>query len=213
MRILASLLTLLALVTPAEAQRATATPGVERKLTSLVVQSEDFRTLAFVSIQYGQAAWRPEYSKELEAPSGSNYTQLGKGHWTSLDTIAPIEIAGVRLEAGCYFLGLRFDAGGGAYLLAFDAVQAMKDGMLPGSTPLYTGEKKPIASAKLDLSREGVKQEAPSLVLELTSDGKDARRAVLAIRWGNAMASAPVVLHIVGEKDVVRGDKEPVEKK
>lgn len=213
MRILVSLLTFLALAAAAAAQRATASPQVERRQTHLVVQTEDHRTLAFVSIQYGQAAWRPEYSKELESPSGSNYTQLGKGFWTSLDTIAAIEIGGVKLEAGCYFLGLRVEAGGGVHLLVFDAVQAMKDGMLPGSTPLYAGEKKPIATAKLELAREDEKQVAPVLVLELSPDEKDARRALLAIRWGNAVASAPLVLHPVGEKDAVRGQQESVEKK
>lgn len=213
MRILASLFTLLALATSALAQRAAASPQLERKQVQLVVHGENVPPPAFVSIQYGQAAWRPDYAKELESPSGSNYTQLGKGFWTSLDTIAPIEIAGVRIEAGCYFLALRIDAAGGAHLLVFDAVQTMKDGLLPGSTPLYTGEKKPIAAAKLDLVRGDEKAAAPMLLLELTPDEKDTRRAVLAIRWGNVVASAPVALHHVGEKDAVRGQKESVEKK
>lgn len=213
MRILESLFLLFALATAAAAQRATASAQIERKQTHLVVHVEGAPPPAFVSLQYGQAAWRPEYSKELESPSGANYTQLGKGYWTSLDTIAPIEIAGVRLEAGCYFLGLRVEAGGGVHLLVFDAVQTLKDGLLPGSTPLYTGAKKPVASAKLDLVRTDDKQAAPMLVLELTPDAQDARRAVLAIRWGNAVASAPVVLHLVGAKDAARGQKESVEKK
>ena len=51
------------------------------------------------------------------------------------------------------------------------------------------------------------------LLLELTPDEKDTRRAVLAIRWGNVVASAPVTLRHVGEKDAVRGQKESVEKK
>jgi hypothetical protein len=208
MRILAPLLILLSLPPSAAAQRTTVSPQIERKLVSVVVQAEDARTIASVSIQYGQAAWRPEYGKELEAPSASKYTQLGKGHWTSLDTMAPIEIAGVRIEAGCWFLGLRVDAEGGAHLLVFDAVQAMRDGLLPGSTPLYTGEKKPIASAKLDVVRGGATEEAPLLVLEFTADEGDARHAAFAIRWGNAVASAPVVLHVIGEDGAMDGQRE-----
>ncbi len=212
MRILAPLLILITLAPSAAAQRTTVSPQFERKLVSVVVQAEDSRTIASVSIQYGQAAWRPEYGKELEAPSASKYVQLGKGHWTSLDTMAPIEIAGARIEAGCWFLGLRIDAEGGAHLLIFDAVQAMRDGLLPGSTPLYTGDKKPIATAKLDLARGVAKEEAPLLVLEFTADERNARRAVFAIRWGDAVASAPVVLHVVGEGDAVRGRNEPVKR-
>lgn len=212
MRRLALFLTLLSLTAAVVAQRTAASPPIERKLANLVVHAEDSRTIACVSVQYGQAAWRPEYGKELESAAGSNYMRLGKGHWTSLDTIAPIEIAGVRIEAGCYFLGLRVDAGGGCHLLVFDAVQAMKDGLLPGSTPLYTGDKKPIASAKLDLVRDAAKPVAPLLVLEFVPDSKDAGRAVFVIRWGSAAASAPVVLHVVGEVDAARGPRSPVEK-
>jgi len=75
----------------------------------------------------------------LEKLQGSNYSRLGKNWWITFDTVGTLEIGGTKIDAGSYYLGLAVGKDGAFSLLVFDSQHAMKSGLLPYSTALYTG--------------------------------------------------------------------------
>lgn len=198
---------LLALVPSLPAQRAPATPEATRAVTSLVVSAPDQPPQAAVSISYGQPVWRLEYDTALPLPA-SNYMRLGVGWWTTLDTIGPIEIGGVRIEAGSYFLGLATAADGAFSLQVFDSRQTMKARLLSASSALYRGEGKPEAKAPLTFAKGALPEAATKLQIELAAAaGADPTAATLSIRWGKHQLSAAVRLHLDAGKAPTGGAK------
>src|SRR5690606_8160752 len=104
------LLSLATVVTLAEPQGADG-PDAGRKASTVLVQSATFATEAAVSIGFSQPAWRDSYDDMLPELTG-RYLRLGNGWWSTLDTIGTIEIGGVRVAPGSYFLGLTRAADG-----------------------------------------------------------------------------------------------------
>ncbi|MEQ1634343.1 MAG: hypothetical protein ABL997_18320 [Planctomycetota bacterium] len=199
-RPLAFLLAVLALASAASSQRVAGGPDAERKGSTVIVYSDSFQTLAAVSISYSQPTWQDGYANQLESLKGTNYTRLGKGWWTSLDTVGLIEIGGTKLEAGSYYLGLRVDNDDKWSLLVFDSRQAMKDALQPGTTALYTGEKKPIVSMPLTFTRDASKDVVAKMEIEITADQKAPSNGRFSIRWGKHELSAKVVFHLAEPK-------------
>ena len=194
-----------ALVAPAAppvspAQQVTGGHDADRQATSLVVSSEQFETLAAVSISWGAAPWRDGYDATIDVLRGSHYSRLGNGWWTTFDTIGAVEIGGTRIEAGSWYLGLAVDAEGAFRLLIYDSKEVMKARLLPGTTALYTGAAQPVASAPLSFARDLLQEPAAALAIAITADPKAPTTGQLAIRWGKHELSAPVVLHLAGAK-------------
>ena len=200
MRILASAFLLFALTTLAPAQRVSAGPDPDRTATTVSISAEDHTLLAAASISYGKATWRESFEPQMDSVKGSSYCQLGKGWWTTFDTVSTVDIGGVKVEAGSYYLGVRFAEDGAMSLLVFDARQAMKDGLLPRTTALYTGEKKPVAVVPMAFARSAGKDVAAKLGIEFTADEKDPSKGKLVMRWGPFEATAAVGFQFVGAK-------------
>lgn len=174
----------------------------DRKASSVFVFSDSMETLAGVSIGYGQAIWRDGYDGMLEQLKGSNYSRLGTGGWTTLDTIGALDIGGTRIEAGSYYLGLAVDKDGAFSLLVFDSTQTMKAGLLPSTTALYRGEAKAMTKAPVTLARGSLKDVVTRLEIEITADENKPATGKLSIRWGKHELSAPVAFHLAAAKGV-----------
>ncbi len=172
----------------------------DRRSSSVFVSSEQFETLAAVSIGYGAAPWRDGYDATIDALRGSHYSRLGNGWWTTFDTIGAVEIGGTRLEAGSYYLGLAVDAEGAFSLLFYDSAQAMKARLLPGTTALYTGGAQPEASAPLAFARDSLKEPPAALAIAIAADPQAPTTGKLSIRWGTHELSAPVRFDLAGAK-------------
>lgn len=200
MRIFASAFLIFALTSLVPAQRVSAGPDPDRTATTIAISSEERTLLAAASISYGKATWREEFEGQLQSVKGSNYCQLGKGWWTTFDTVTTVEIGGVKVEAGSYYLGVRFAEDGAISLLVFDARQAMKHGLLPRATALYTGEKKAVVVVPMTFARSTDKSVSAKLGIELTADEKDPSKGKLVMRWGPFEASAALAFHFVGAK-------------
>lgn len=188
------------------APQAQATAEVNRIATTLVVSPPEQPPQAAVSICYGPATWRDGYDAMLPKLAG-NYTRLGVGWWTTLDTIGPIEIGGVRLEAGSYFLGLAVAADGAFRLLVFDSRQTMQLRLLPATTALYRGEGKPVAKAPLVFAKDSLPAVVEKLQIELAGTAADPMAGTLSIRWGKHQLSAVLRLHLDAGKPASGGAK------
>lgn len=190
--IFAVVLVTLVTFAPLRAQQVSNGQVADRKATQVTVLADDSAVLAAVSIGYGASPWRASYGSMLAQLKGSNYSRLGAGWWTTLDTIGPIEIGRTRIEAGSYYLGLRVDRDGAFHLLLFDSKRTMQQRLLPASTPLYTGAAKADLAAPLAFVENARKGAAAQLAIEITADQKHPTQGTLTIRWGPHEATAPV---------------------
>ena len=201
--------TLMALVfAPAlQAQQVSGGPEPDRKASTVFVSTDSHETLAGVSIGYSQPTWQDSYDGMLDGLKGSNYTRLGKGWWTTFDTVGTLEIGGTKIEAGSYYLGLAVDKDGAFSLLIFDSKQAMKTGLLPFTSALYRGDAKAEAKAPLTLAKDSLKEVVGKMEIEIAADKQDPATGRFSIRWGKHELSAPVRFHFAGAKDATAPKK------
>ncbi len=192
---------------PLPAQQVSSGQDADRKATHATVLADDSTVLAAVSVGYGASPWRASYGSMLAQLKGSNYSRLGSGWWTTLDTIGAIEIGGIRIEAGSYYLGLRVDRDGAFHLLLFDSKQAMQQRLLPASTPLYTGAAKADLAAPLAFVEDAHKGAVAQLAIEIATDSKHPTQGTLKIRWGPHEATAPVKFELGAGTKAADGKK------
>ncbi|HEX6813199.1 MAG TPA: hypothetical protein VF384_16365 [Planctomycetota bacterium] len=197
---LAVTLAALTFVPALQAQQVSGGPDPERKASTFFISNDSHETLAGVFISYSPAEWQESYNDMLATLAGSNYTRLGKGWWTSFETVGTVEIGGTKIEAGSYFLGLAVDKDGAFSLLVFDSKHTLKAGLLPSTTALYTGEARPETKAPLTLAKDSLKEHVVKLEVEIAADKKDPASGRFSIRWGKHELSAPLKFHLAGAK-------------
>jgi len=206
-RLLAATLAALTFVDTPPAQQVNGGPDPDRKASTLSVSTANFEVLAAVSISYSQPTWQDSYNGMLDGLKGSNYSRLGKGWWTTLDTVGLVEIGGTKIEAGSYYLGLAVGKDGAFSLLLFDSRQTMKKGLLPGSTPLYRGDASAEIKAPLTLAKDSLKEVVVKMEIEMTVDKQDPSSGKLSIRWGKHELSAPVKFDLTATRGTVSPKK------
>jgi hypothetical protein len=203
---LAATLAAVALVSSLWAQQVFGGPDPDRRASTVFVSTDKSETLAAASISYSQADWHDDYDGLMEKLKGA-YTRLGRNWWTTLDTIGALEIGGTKIDAGSYYLGLAVGQDGAFRLLVFDSMRAMKSGLLPAATALYTGEAKADFTAPLTLAKNSLKNVVVQLEIEITADKKDPATGDFSIRWGKHELSAPVRFHLARTQDAAAPKK------
>ncbi len=201
-----SVLVVLGLCACACAQRVSGTADAERRATEVILSDESAGVLAGVCISYTQPIWRKGYEDFLTAMQG-RYTRLGNGFWTTLDTVGPLQIGGVAVAAGSYYLGLRIGKDAAVSLLLFDSRQTMQARLLPGSTPLYTGEAMPQIVVPLTFAQNVRKDEVSKLAIELSADASEPSKGSLVIRWGRHELKAAVHFELAASKPTATDKK------
>jgi hypothetical protein len=205
--ILAATLAAVTFVPVRQAQQVSGGPDPDRKASTVFVFTDHSETLAGASISYSQAEWRDSHESMLEQLRGGLYMRLGKGWWTTFDTIGTLEIGGTKIDAGSYYLGLAVSEDGAFRLLLFDSRQAMKSGLLPFTTALYRGEAKAEITAPLTFARNSLKEVVVKMEIEITAENDDPATGRFSIRWGKHELSAPVKFHFAGAKDATAPKK------
>lgn len=173
---------------------------MERRASTLVVSSPEEGLRAAVAVDYTPSVWRGHYDAQIEHLEGG-YTRLGTGWWTTFDTASAIDLGGVRIAPGSYFLGMRIGSGMAFSLLLFDSTKAMQAHLLPTTTALYRGDAKPDFQVPMTFARGGLATSAARLAIELIGSAKDRTSARLSIRWGKHELSAPVTLDLLDVAD------------
>jgi hypothetical protein len=198
--LLATTLAILAFVPVLPSQQVRGGPDPDRKACNVFVFNDNREALAGASMSYSQPTWKDSYNGMLAELQG-NYARLGKNWWTTFDTVGALEIGGTKLEAGSYYLGLFVDKDGAFSLLIFDSKQAMKAGLLPFTTALYTGEAKADARAPLTFAKDSLQEVVVKMEIEIAADKKNPTTGKFSIRWGKHELSAPVKFQLAGAKD------------
>jgi hypothetical protein len=183
------------------AQQVFGGPDPDRKSSTVFVSTESRGAFAAVSISYTPPDWRDSYNETLEKLPSADYMRLGKGWWTTFDTVGALEIGGTKIEAGSYYLGLAVGKDGAFSLLVFDSKRAMKTGLLAHTSALYRGEIKADAVAPLTLAKDSLKDVVVKMAIEIAADEKHPATGRFSIRWGKHELSAPVKFHLDGPKE------------
>ncbi len=184
------------------AQQVVGGPDPDRRAATLFVFDDDGTPATGIAVGYSQAEWRAEY-ESMVTTLRCHYARLGKNWWTTFDTVTALEIGGVRVAAGSYYLGIAVDDDGSFHLLLFASDRAMKAGLLPWTTALYRGETKADLRAPLSLGKDALEVAASELEIAVTADPESTTRGKLAIRWGRHELSAPVNLRPAPAKAIV----------
>jgi hypothetical protein len=188
------------------AQQVGGGPDPDRRGATLFVSADDGTTAAGIAIGYTPAQWRAQY-EEMLTTLRCHYARLGRNWWATFDTVTALEIGGVRVAAGSYYLGIAVDDDGSFRLLLFASDKAMKAGLLPWSTALYRGDAKADVRTPMSLGKDALEVAVPELEIAITAAAESTTRGELSIRWGRHELSAPVNLRPAPTKAIPGDDK------
>lgn len=141
-------------------------------------------------IDYGMPPWKDEYEQTLARDVVGRRWRLGKDFWTTLDSNVDVQIAGVAVPAGQYYLVLSAPAKDTFHLVLLDAakIRAQKlDGFQAEST---TG------GIEVPLRHQTTEDVARQLDIDLHPDAESVTKAELRIRFGPHALTAPLKLAI-----------------
>ena len=144
-----------------------------------------------LNLDFGQPAWQPSYEAFLSRPSGVRW-RFGENFWTTLDTNIPLEIAGVQLDVGQYYLVLENSKAEGLRLIALDPQEIRKQRLDAYQAPETTG------GIAIPLDHDKVGSPATRLQIDLRVDRSEKHRADLVIRFGPHVLTAPVLMQPAG---------------
>lgn len=180
----------LSLSIPAFAQKVQVFGGAAARASSSIILFGD-DMMAGLTMTYGQPAWQPEYDTMLDKLKG-RLNRLGKDMWTTFLTTVPVEIGGVKVEAGSYVVGLMCDKDGNFHLALLDATKAAKAGTLPFGEQKWT----PDALCPLTLNKGGSKESADKMTMTLAADAKDPANGTFTLAWGKHTLTGALKLHL-----------------
>ena len=134
-----------------------------------------------VAIEYGLADWKPGYMESFKKMK-HRYWRLGRDHWTNLDLRAAVDIGGIPVEAGYYYLAVHMDTQGKWYLELLDPDRMSAQGI----DAWHLNRRKVPAGIRVPLEGQVVKDVARVLQIKLHLIDKavDRRKALLEIRFG-----------------------------
>lgn len=120
----------LSMVSPSFAQLPV--HGTEERVSTRVAWLRGVARPVEVRIDYGAAAWRPDYEREVAAKRERVF-RLGGGGWATLHTGAELRVGKRRLPAGIWYLALHRDADAKWSLAVFESAKVLRHGILPSS--------------------------------------------------------------------------------
>lgn len=76
------------------------------------------RSTGGLALNYNTVQWREDYARRLETILQGKIWRLGKHFWSNFDTNLPVEMGGVAVDPGYYYLGLQRSQDGSRWSLA-----------------------------------------------------------------------------------------------
>ncbi|MEO6593748.1 MAG: hypothetical protein ABIP94_03235 [Planctomycetota bacterium] len=140
-----------------------------------------------VAVDFGRQRWQPAHAKFLRPPGGPRW-RFGENFWTSLDTNMQLELGGVLVEPGQYYLVLENVDEKGPQLVLLDPQEVRRRRLDAFEASKTTGGQ------RVPLAASASEQSASGLDIELVVDGKQGDRGELRIRFGPHLMTAPLVM-------------------
>lgn len=138
-----------------------------------------------VVIDYGAPTWKDSYSSQIENMAGRRW-RLGSNFWTVLDTNVDLEVAGVKVPAGAYYLTAEI-TDDGKYLLAFNDPAEIRKKKLDAFQA-----QKTEGGIVVGLEHSETDEVADKLEITLVPDEQHTTKADLVIHFGPHRFTAPV---------------------
>jgi quercetin dioxygenase-like cupin family protein len=147
-----------------------------------------------VEIDHGLPNWNPAYEsflagKAVGAGPPVKRWRFGQNFWTRLDSNIDLEIGGVALRAGDYYLVLEHDPQHGLRLVALDPEEIRGKRLDAFQAPRTQG------GIVMPLRHESDLPVADRLAIRLALDAARSDEAELEIRFGPHRLTAPVTMH------------------
>lgn len=140
-----------------------------------------------LAIDYGRPRWQPAFGKFVQKAGGPRW-RFGENFWTTLDTNIPLQLGGVDVAPGLYYLALQHPAANGVQLVLLDPDEVRARRLDAYEVPKTTGGiVVTMKAATSDLV-------ADELEVELTVDTKTKDTGALTIRFGPHVLTAPLVM-------------------
>ncbi len=169
------------------------TPVTERKGARLALFSQS-GSPGQLAIDYGPVLWKDSYDQKVGDPAfAGRKWRFGRDYWTSLDSNLAIELGGVKVPAGHYYLTVQRNQDGAFQLDLHDA-SAVKAQKLDAfqCDKLGAGIVVPMTHGKVDDVQD-------KLAITLEMDGQV--KGELVVRYGPHRLACPLVLVVEkGEK-------------
>jgi mannose-6-phosphate isomerase-like protein (cupin superfamily) len=141
-----------------------------------------------IAIDHGRPRWNPGYGVFLDRPSGKRW-RCGENFWTTLDTNIPLELGGVDVPVGLYYVVLQHDQEHGLQLVLLDPDPVRERRLDAYEAPRTTG------GILVPLQRRAAAIPAARLEIELTVDRDRRDRGYLRLRFGPNELHADLALH------------------
>lgn len=141
------------------------------------------------AIDYGRPLWKKDYedTAKFNAATNGKVYRLGSNFWTTLDSDMPLTIAGTKVPAGLWYLGLHRSNDGATWSLVFiDPVKARAD-------HIDASEINRAAIAfKAPMTIEPASELKDKLTIDLVYQRGNPKDVTLRVGWGKLQLSAPV---------------------
>jgi hypothetical protein len=143
-----------------------------------------------VAIDYGTPAWKKEYEdpKNFDAMTKGKTWRMGSNFWSRLESYVPVQIAGKRIAAGVWYVGLRRSADGNEWSMVFI------DPLKTRAAGIYDAFR--INDAPVEISAPMTSEKAveikDKLTVTLDPQKDEMKKATLRIAWGQLQLSAPM---------------------
>lgn len=187
MRSLSACLTVLTLTAiPLFAQaKISVLGGQNQRNNTAVVLVDDTRSLrGLVTITYGIAEWKTEYTDKAEELTKGRMFRLGRDNWAIFDSSIAVKFGNVTVPAGIYYLGIARSKDGATWNLVFiDPAKAKAAGASP---PMP--EPAPHAYDVVLTHERTEGKITPKLDVTMVSDKSQPTRGTLTISWGDRKA-------------------------
>ena len=151
-----------------------------------------FRSQGQVCIDFTPPEWKKDYNddKKLDQMTRGQRMRFGKDFWSRLDTSVPLDLGGIKVPAGSYYLALERSKDDKWSLVLLDPARMREQRV----DAFDTASTKGGTLVPLTCSRSKESQER--LKIEFLVDKKDSRKAILDLHWGTYKLSTPLTAEL-----------------
>jgi hypothetical protein len=138
-----------------------------------------------VVVDYGPVAWKSNYDQQIDEPKlvGRKW-RLGSDYWTTLDNSVSLQLGGVEIPAGYWFLTLTNKGERKFVLTVHDAANAKEQRIDPFRAERLTG------GVEVPLKYQSSEKTAANLEIAIRMLAGDRTKGGLQIRFGGHELSA-----------------------
>jgi hypothetical protein len=146
------------------------------------------------AIDYGTPVWKKEYEdpKVFDRMTQGKIWRMGSNFWSRLESYVPLKIAGKRVPAGMWYIGLRRSAEGNEWtLVLIDPAKARAAGIYDA----FRINEAPVEiSAPMTVEKPTEIKE--KLTVTITPQKDEVKNATVRIAWGQLQLSTPIEVEL-----------------